>query len=109
MNNNEMESTQSVPVRRKRLSMQPKPTAVVEPTTPVRAEKKQKPYLVMYRAKDAGKHAANPLLSSFTTWKILSEHSKLDFAQGEVNARKTGNALMQSFEYKIVDRDGKEH
>ena len=69
-----------------------------------RPPKKPKDFKLQYKAKPG-----TPVEATHKDWKHLDAYHTLDQARAYGKARMNGNALHRMFDYRIIDKEGKEH
>lgn len=68
-----------------------------------RPPKKPKDYKLQYKGKEDG-----PMAESHKEWRHLEAYHRIEQARLSAHTRMTGNALTKMFDYRILDKDGKE-
>lgn len=68
-----------------------------------RPPKRPKDFRLQYRGKEG-----TPVATSHKEWKHLDVYHTLEQAQAYAKARMNGNALHRMFDYRILDKEGKE-
>lgn len=68
-----------------------------------RPPKKPKDFKLQYKGREG-----TPVHSTHPDWKHLDAYHTLEIAQAYAKGRMNGNALHRMFDYRILDKDGKE-